>query len=176
MKIEFDQSPAAVRAFRVFDGWEAPEKKSFRVRTRLTGAIIMFVLPLIIFSMTAESFDLSVFLNLLLFSALLFLLGFAASRHTILNRIETRTEKFLHDETNSDATGDHELVLEDGKVMWKTVSSNGTFPLSDIDKLYSNDEYYFLYFKNMPAWSIPKSVMGSRERAEFEGLLKSYIR
>lgn len=175
MKIAFDQSPSAIRAINIFDGWDAPEKKTFRLRTRLTGGIVLFFLPMIIFSMTSESFDFSVFLNLLLFSVLLFLLGFAASRHTVLNRIETKTDKYLRDESNADAIGPREIEIAGDLVNWKTSTSRGSFPISEVQKVHSAAEYYFMYFRNNPAWVIPKSAMGSRERGEFEGLMKNCL-
>lgn len=168
MKLEVDIKKKDLFAFYKFAYWQSPEKRSFRLRSRVQNGLVLAILPFAIF-LTGISFSTSLGLDLLFISSILGVLGYKLADKLAESRIEKVAMEILTSGKTQDLIGPMSVELGDGVFIWRTTNSETKIVKNGLGKLAQNNRYYFVFNSVVTGYVIPKRFFkNDEEKSEFE--------
>jgi len=160
MTIYFDRTADALVSFYKFDRWYSDERKIFRIKTRISWAIITTIpFWLVVFNIDKTTS----FAGLTFYGIFLFSLGYLGAKRLYLGKIEWVANKVVSNKINEDFFGPTTIEFFDNSFRWITNNSNGESQIESIKKIKDDKHYYYLYNTSLTAFVIPKTAFKSSD-------------
>jgi hypothetical protein len=155
--------------FNFYVGWQAPERKKFRIKyylkTILSALIGIFIGSFII----AEGEPSASFIFICIVLGLL--IGFLAAHigsHALYKR---KIEKFIVDPNNANLLAKTELVISDNGILNRDEYSEVSYNWNAIIRKAETKDYIYLFLNSIQAIVIPKKLLGNDEEKQLLDIL-----
>lgn len=175
MKIEITQLKEDLIAFYQFDRWYSDEKKSYRIKSRITWGLITAI-PLWITIINLGDIQVKSTIGLIFYGLFFFSLGFFGVKPAVLSHMRGVVNKITSNKLNNDLLGKKIMEFRENEIIWTSESSHGQSDIKTIKKIKEDGNYYYLYDTSFSAYVVPKKIFQTREKAkEFESIVKNYL-
>ncbi|CAN5313876.1 hypothetical protein BH09BAC4_BH09BAC4_02630 [soil metagenome] len=105
MHLEFNIAKRDFIVFTQYHQWYSPNRKNYRLRTKLVSGFSLFCLPYLFFYLTYQYITWPFILNISIFSIVIFFIGYFWASNSMLSYISKRSSKYLNNPVNKHLAG-----------------------------------------------------------------------
>lgn len=144
MHLEFHITEQDFVAFTQYHQWHAPNRKNYRLRTKLLVGFSFCCLPYLFFYLTYQYTTWPLFLNISIFSLVLFVAGYFWTPNYMRSYIRERSSKYFNHPANKHLADHTSVDFESDLIEYKTDVSEGTLKYEAIRRIAETKEYFYM--------------------------------
>lgn len=158
MQLEFNVAKRDFIMFNQYHQWHSPNRKNYRLRTRLISGFSLSCLPYLFLHLTYQYAGWVLFLNSSIFAICLLLIGYFRAPNLMLALISETSSKYFNNPANKHIAGHMSFTFEPDVIKFKTNMSEGVLKYEAVRRIAETKEYFYLYASLEGAFIIPKSA------------------
>lgn len=170
--MEFELDKVDYQEFNIYHSWDSVNRRGFRIRTKIFGALFVFLILFLIVYLDKCSITLADIIKLIIFTVIVYLITLAFGDGNQRSRIRKKADKFLAKTENRNFLKRNRFEFDENGFLVRSDISESYNKWDCITKIDKGDKYFLLYTSLINAIIIPKRVIDEKDIAAFERLIE----